>query len=76
MQACRVAMVAPNGLPRGAASKVYWADSTLRGWRAITRWDADGPDGFNRTFVRADGFVFSNTIGEVPGGGEAGIRSR
>jgi hypothetical protein len=53
VHACRVAMVAPDGLPDDAGAKVSWADSTLHGWREITRWDADGPDGFSRTFVRA-----------------------
>lgn len=50
-------MDAPNGLPEGAEAKVYWADSwtgsTARGWRSIARWEAEGPDGFDRTFVRA-----------------------
>ncbi len=50
-------MVAPDGLPAGAGAKSYWADSTFlstfRGWRMITRWEAEGPDGFSRTFVRA-----------------------
>jgi hypothetical protein len=53
VHACRVAMVAPDGLPHDAVAKVFWADSLLRGWRAFTRWDGDGPDGFSRTFVRA-----------------------
>ncbi len=53
VRACRVAMVAPTGLPSDAAGKVYWADSTFRGWHAIPRWDADGPGAFGRIFVRA-----------------------
>jgi hypothetical protein len=57
VQACRVAMVAPAGLPNGAAAKSYWADSTFlstfRGWRMLTRWEAEGPDGFSRTLVRS-----------------------
>jgi len=53
VQACRVGMVAPTGLQSDAVGKIDWADSTFRGWRAVTRWDADGPDGFDRIFVRA-----------------------
>lgn len=57
VQACRVAMVAPNGLRDGAGAKSYWGDSTFlltfHGWRMITRWEGEGPDGFSRTFVRA-----------------------
>jgi hypothetical protein len=56
VQACRVTMVALDGLD-GAGAKSYWADSTFlpmfRGWRMITRWEFEGPDGFSRTFVRA-----------------------
>ena len=51
--ACRVAMDAPNGIPEGSLGKVDWADSTFPGWRQITRWEAEGPDGFQRIFVRA-----------------------
>jgi hypothetical protein len=30
----------------------YWTDSTTLGWRGITSWDADGPDGRSRTLFR------------------------
>lgn len=41
-----------------------------------TGYLADGrPLWSERTLYRADGFMFSNSIGRVPGGGEAGIRS-
>ena len=57
VQGCRVAMVAPGGFPVGATEKSYWADSTFlstfHGWRMITSWEAEGPAGFSRTFVRA-----------------------
>jgi hypothetical protein len=49
--ACRVALVAPGGLPEGAVTRVHWADSTLRGWSMVT--EAEGPDGFHRIFVRS-----------------------
>ena len=50
--ACRVALVAPNGLPEGSVGKVDWADSTFRGWRTVPRWEADGPGSSSRIFVR------------------------
>jgi len=53
VHACRVAMEAPDGFQHDVAAKINWADSTLRDWRAITSWDAEGPDGFSRIFVRA-----------------------
>ena len=49
--ACHVLMVAAAGLPSESWALGNWADST-RGWRESLHWFADGPDGFNKTFIR------------------------
>jgi len=51
VHACHVTMVAPGGLPLSAWAGAYWRDST-RGWREILHWAGDGPDGYNRTYLR------------------------
>lgn len=47
----------------------YWADSTGNGWRGITRWDADGPDGSSRTLIRSG--VRCQVDGEWDGGDDS-----
>ena len=47
----------------------YWTDSTRHGWRGITRWDADGPDGSSRTLIRSG--VRCQVDGEWDGGDDS-----
>lgn len=49
---CVVTAVHEDDRVRLMASS-YWTDSTTLGWRGITSWDADGPDGMSRTLFRA-----------------------
>ena len=53
VSACVVTAVTEDADSMLVRRRSYWADTTANGWRGITRWDADGPDGASRTLIRA-----------------------
>ena len=50
---CAVRAIAPQGLDSKVQwATLYWAEGNARGWTTLTQYDADGPDGSERTFER------------------------
>ena len=66
---CVVTAVAEDDPGKKLTSFSYWGDSTSQGWRGITGWDADGPDGSSRTLVRNG--VRCQVDGEWDGGDDS-----
>jgi hypothetical protein len=52
-QGCVVLANAPDGLDSMQRAGLYWATSLSRGWREITEYTADGPDGGSQTLERS-----------------------
>lgn len=50
---CAVLASAPDGLDSMRWAGLYWATSLSRGWREITEYTADGPDGGSQTLERS-----------------------
>ena len=74
---CVVTAVAEDDSGAKRMTSGYWSDSTSGGWRGITGWDADGPDGMSRTLFRSG--VRCQVDGEWDGGDDsnpAAVRSK
>ena len=51
---CAVVAAAPQGVDSTRWSRLYWTRSDARGWSDLSGFDADGPDGNNRTRQRGN----------------------
>jgi hypothetical protein len=50
---CAVLAIAAEGLDSTRWAGLYWTTSLSRGWREITEYQADGPDGGSQTLERS-----------------------